>query len=246
MFDILITIAEKDFNKLRFCVNPIDLYVLRFNKIHVVSDIEIPEKYKPERAINYHLDRDVLPIDFELFDNKRKGWYKQQFIKLFQTITDHNYLVIDGDTVLMRPLQVNPNYPCFYHGKNQFHKPYFELMTRLFGVTQANPYSFINEIMLFKRGYVLEMLEKLHLSVFGFIDKVILDVNESREWSGFSEYELYGHWMSLNHPGAYIHRILRTGSKAKKEIWSDEAVEKFIQDSHNMGLDKISLHSWIN
>ena len=41
-FDVLITVAEKDFNKLKYCIHSILANLVGVEQIYIVSNVEIP------------------------------------------------------------------------------------------------------------------------------------------------------------------------------------------------------------
>jgi len=248
MYDILITIAEKDFVKLRFLYDSILINIFDFSKIHIISNVEIPMKYRVPTA-EYHLDEDVIDFDFNRFTGnilKRQGWYKQQFIKLFQEVTQDNYLVIDSDVVFLRPLSIcDAKGSSFFFGKDQYNSPYFELMTKVLKINKAHPHSFINEIMFFQRSIIKSLLKYVGVSKQGFFDLLVPALNEANEISGFSEYEMYGNYVKEHFPDAYAYVYLRTESIAKKREWTKDEVITYINKYKNSDVSILKLHTWI-
>jgi hypothetical protein len=164
MYDILITVAKKDINKLKFLYESIGQNLTGFDLINVVSDEQIPREQRIN-GISYWLDKEAVDFDFSLFKGNialRKGWYVQQFVKLFQWITENDYLVIDSDVYLNKKISIFENgKPCFLLGKDQYHQPYFDFNNQMLGFSREYPYSFINEIMYFKRDLIFEMLNEI-------------------------------------------------------------------------------------
>lgn len=246
MYDILITVAEKDYNKLPFVINSIQNNIQGFHNIHVVSPTIIPLN-KPD-GIKYHLDSEVVKFDFSKFKGNialRKGWYIQQFIKLFQRWTMNDYLVVDSDVILNKPLDIIQNgKPCFFLGEDQNHQPYFDFTKKVFGYGREYPYSFINEIMYFKRDLIQEMVSPW--SFEGFFEVAVNALNEiNHPTSSFSEYETYGNFIMKKHPEMYQIVKLKTKSVAVKRQWTNEEIKEQIQVFKKSNYDKISLHSWM-
>jgi len=244
MFDVLITIAEKDFNKLRFVVKSIALNVEGFNKIYIVSDKTIPKEFKVDGVL-YFTD-DIIDFNFSKINIvNRIGWYKQQFIKLFQDITLDNYLVIDSDAYINSPLTVDVEKPSFWFGEDQCHKPYFNLMKNIFELDKCYPYSFINEMMFFKRDIIVDMVSRTGLTKDGVFDLCVKEINRMNNQSGFSEYELYGNYVTKYYPGLYDYVYLKVKKIAKQRLWTDEEMAKAIESNKYSRVNIISMHSWI-
>ncbi len=239
MFDVLITVAEKDFNKLKYCIESIKRNVCGFDKIHVVSPTPAP--WFPE--IVYHLDNEVINIDLSgLKGNnaKRVGWYKQQFIKLFQKVTSNDYLVVDADCYFNRPVRVvEDGKPIFLLGKNQEHCPYFKTMQKLFGVGRVFPHSFINEVMYFKRDIVEFLFEVVT------VEEMVAVLNEVNDASGFSEYETYGNLVMHYDPKLYDFKVVKTADIAHHRVWDEKEVKHTICIYAGTNYDIIKMHSWL-
>lgn len=246
MFDILIVTAPKDYDKLPFVLDSIDRNVTGFKDIYIISPTIIPHKY-PD--IIYHLDKDVIDFDFSGLTGRnkgREGWYKQQFIKLFQNVTSDDYLVVDSDVYFNRPINIIENdKPSFLLGQNQYHEAYFKTMVKVFGFGKCYEHSFINEVMYFKRNIINGLIdrfsnngENLYQSFKYFIDCI----NEIDDPSGFSEFETYGNFVTKNFPEAYNYKHLKTHSEGKHKIWT---VEEYINKYKDQDFDLLKMHTWL-
>lgn len=247
MFDILITISKKDFNKLRFVVHSIKKNINGFSQIYVISNEPIPVYLMVEDVL-YFTDGKVTDFDYSRFTGvikQREGWYRQQFIKLFQEVTFDNYLVIDSDVYLNRTIDVNPDNPPFLFGKDQYHEPYFRFMKKVFNLDKCYPHSFINEIMFFKRGMTKYILSTIGVDKYKFFDICVEELNAMNDASGFSEYELYGNFVTKHWPELYQYRYLKTRAFAKHRMWEDEEMMNLINMSRKSNYDIITMHSWM-
>jgi len=243
MFDILITIGSKDFNKLRFMINSIVSNIDGFNKIYVVSNDPIPDDLKPDGII--YLSDSIIDYDFNKIKvSGRVGWYRQQFIKLFQEVTLNDYLVIDSDVYLNGPLKINLDNPTFWLGENQNHKPYFEFMEYVFGLEKCYPHSFINEIMLFKKNIIRKMVSDTGLTRDGLFDLCVKEINKRNIQSGFSEYELYGNYVTKNYPDLYNYVNMKVIKYHKNRSWTDDEIKETISKNKYSRVDLISMHTW--
>lgn len=80
-FDIFITAAPKDYNKLPYVLSSIHQNIKGFDEIIICSPTEIYLDVKQVR------DKDILDINLSKI-NYRSNWIYQQFLKLFQFITE--------------------------------------------------------------------------------------------------------------------------------------------------------------
>jgi len=247
MYDIVIPLAEKDFNKFRFAYDSIVKYLSRFKDIYCISPVEFPKHLKISGVL-YYLDEDVIDFDFSIFKGKiadRTGWYKQQFIKLFQTVTGDDYLVSDSDNIYTNPIKLfNGEKPIFLLGQDQEFLSYFILTKRLFGFGREFPYSFINEVMFFKRSIIKELVNSTGLTNEGFFQLIVSELNQTQQNSGFSEYELYGNYVTKYHKDLYDYEYLSFINKNKHRMWTDDEIEREIR-KYSGTCSMIKIHSWI-
>jgi hypothetical protein len=248
MFDILITVAEKDFNKLRFVLSSIERNITGFDEVYCISNVKIPKNAK-ECWVNYVLDSEVLDFNFQRMTGTikaRQGWYKQQYIKLFQNVTSDEYLVVDADVYFNKKIEIIENgKPTFLFGTDQFHPPYFHFMKNMFDLERVYPFSFINELMYFKRGMIQHILSSIKVNKYGFFELSVNELNKENNASGFSEYELYGNYVTKYFPTLYNYKYIKTYSTAKKEVWSDQDIRKHIAQFKYSDIDILKIHSWL-
>ena len=244
-YDILIPVAAKDYNKLRFVCESIVKNIQGYNKIYIISPTAISDFDMYLDAV-YLNDRDVIDFDFTRINMPgRRGWYRQQFIKLFQQVTLDNYLVVDSDIWIDSKLEVDPSNPVFYLGKDQCHDPYFRLTADLFGLVKRFDHSFISEIMLFNRRLICTFLSSHNIDEYQFFDLVADKINEMNDNSGFSEYEFYGTYIFTKHRDRYGFKKLNVKHTAKKSVWSVKEMEDHIRKYSGNGYDILTMHSWI-
>ena len=244
--DVLITTAPKDFNKLPFVVESIVRSHAKLGlRFFFVSPCAIPDEYMFIDG-QYLLDREVVDFDFSLINMKhRRGWYRQQFIKLFQKVTSDQYTVFDSDIWVGKQLIDNERFPTFFIGKDQFHQPYFDLMGEVVNVGREFHHSFISEIMMFDRLLIQDMLTRIHVDEQGFFDECVKFINKAGDPSGFSEYELYGNYVFKYHPAKYQFKNIRVSGKALPRDWTTEEIQKYIKQKKNQGYDLLTMHSWL-
>lgn len=153
---------------------------------------------------------------------QRAGWYFQQFLKLgiaLRPELSSDYLVWDADCVLLRPLQfVSPSGKVIITKSNEFHKPYFETLSKLLQIEREVDFSFISEHLVFNKELVLKMLSQIENKPGQPWWLTILDLIQDNNLaeSGFSEYETYGNFVFAINPEAFEFReidVCREGTE---------------------------------
>lgn len=235
-YDVLIVVAQKDYNKLNFLFKSIKNLIPQPDNICVVSPTEITNK---EENCLYYLDNEVLKIDRGNLKH-RPNWVSQQFIKLLQNITPNdNYLVIDSDIFLNKEINVfNNDKPNFFITINQYHQQYFNFLN-YFNVHKIYEQSFISEIMMFNKTKIREYLSSINYNTETFLEKSIEIINEN---CYISEFEFYGNMILSNFPNLYNFTNINTQVFGKHSEWSEDEINSLISSNNN--LDIISYHTW--
>lgn len=187
----------------------------RYEVIVPDGDIELfrrlsPREYfvLPETLFVSNLKQEVynrLPAR----NKDRCGWYLQQFIKL-RAIENlgigRTALIWDADTVPLRPLSFidasvasEATVLNYYFAKKR-HKPYFEAIKRITGLSYEGDHSFIAQCIPVKGEWAESLFD--HISKVNekpWVESLLenIDFNEA---SGFSEYETLGTFFSTKFP----------------------------------------------
>lgn len=240
-YDIVIASAPKDYNKLPFVIRSIkDNMLDTFDNIYVITPTPIDFRLP---GILQFRDEEVLEIDRSLFPH-RPNWVFQQFLKLFQNVTQNErYLVVDADMLFNKPLNVfRSGKPIFYLGIDQMHKPYFDFMRRMFGLERGYSHSFINEFMLFDKNIVGSLLKSFNGSVTSFFEASIKIMTQN---CYISEFELYGNFVHQKYPELYSIQKLNSKRFGKvKGAWSDAEIEKTIEEMKQHNAEVFTIHTW--
>ncbi len=229
-FDTLIVITEKDFKRVQ-SQYPRLLKNMPGKKVIFVGAEGVGEAVKEaglsDRAA-FLDENSILPFDEvhsvmtehmaprlcgQEMPRGVTGWYYQQFLKLNYAYMceDEYYMTWDGDTIPCAPFDMfseETGLPCL-DMKRELHEEYFITMPKLLpGVRKVMERSFISEHMLFRVDIVKEMLEAVEANdaIPGqrFWEKIIRAIEPERiTKSAFSEFETYGSFVALNHPGDY-------------------------------------------
>ena len=204
---VVIPLAEKDLDVAersiasvrRFLRHPIDRIVAPSQSSRAI------EQFCRRYDVEYIDEQTVLSANALNF-NYRKGWIRQQLLKLTACsyLDGENFLVIDADTVFARELS-------FFEGSKQILwtaddlvEDYHPFTQEMIGVVRRHPYSFVTHCMLFQRPLLLELQriieERFNMN---WVDAILKSIRTGTS-AGMSEYELYAHFILKYHPDAFV------------------------------------------
>ena len=215
IFDIVIPFGPNDKNKLDIMLEYTKKNIIGYRNIYIVS---YDKNVKITDCIT--VDENIFPftkniISEYLGKNDRNGWYLQQLIKLYsgfviQDILD-NYLVIDCDTIFLKPIIFFDNNIPIYNYGYEFHNPYFEHMKKLHpSLVKYDRKSGICHHMIFQKNIISELfnlVEDYHKKLFYIVMLENIDKKEILG-SGCSEYEIYFNYLQFNHKNKFYIREL--------------------------------------
>lgn len=218
MMDIVIPIGPNDRKELldkmieqtqKNVIGYRNIYLVAYDpKIEYKGCITIPEN-------NFPFNKETIASVIGHTD--RLGWYLQQLIKLHAGFMIpgilNTYLVIDVDTVFMKPTRfMNEDGKPLYNTGDEYHPPYFDHMHNMHSslkkVTQP---SGICHHMVFQRNILEELFRLVENANSGepfyrvFLKKI--DPNHYKG-AGASEYEIYFNYLHIYHPGEFVIRPL--------------------------------------
>lgn len=219
--DVLIPAIEKDLGTLPHVIDAVRKFVN-----HPIRDVIIvaPRKQRILDLCSYKgcrfVDEDtVLPITkkdihYQSKTWDRSGWLYQQLLKLSgDTIcTSKYYLVIDADTMLIRPHVFKVGSKTVFYCRNWSQNEYFKTYTKLMGRNRSARLSFVTHYMLFERSKVKQLkqaIESRHNR--SWYSAIIRSMNKSKQFA-FSEFETYGNFLYASAPGKMILRPARNKS----------------------------------
>jgi hypothetical protein len=248
MFDIFIAVCEKDYNKLPYVIKSIKEYIDFNGDIHICSPFSIKNK---QENIIYHLDEDVLPVDRFLW-KYRPSWMYMQCLRLFQEVTNTNFLCIDADTFINRKLNFfEDNKLILYTGISQYFSPFFNFQKKMINIEQVYPQTFITDFCMFNRNIINEILEKNNYKdKFEFIKKSQeITTNECM----MCDQDLYKSYYFINYKNNYIIKPLKMKKHIGKyqnrltdQIYTNAEIENEININKDKDYDTFALHSWCN
>ena len=223
--DVFITFHKKDAPALPLCVQSIERYLVpRPHRITLLSDdvsSDLLTKYDlnhiHESSVFEKFSFEEMPY-MECRGRDRTGWYFQQFLKweARRHSTTENYVVVDADTVFIKPAKLFHRDKYIFHRGDQYHLPYFKTYEKLFGYLPEKQRSFIANYMIFNTkiiGEIIAGIEKTDTTRKWY--EIVLDTIDTNEPSSFSEFETYGYYMSKHYPDRFcskncLNKIVQT------------------------------------
>ncbi|MBP1995302.1 DUF6492 family protein [Paenibacillus eucommiae] len=211
--DVLIPAIEKDLGTLPFVIDAV-----KKNVMHPIGDILIvsPRSEKiielcKRKGCKFVDENTVLPITKKHIHYRskkwdRSGWLFQQLLKMSgdSLCRSNYYLVIDADTVLIRPHIFRTNEKTLFYCRNWSQPEYFKTYKKLLGKKAKSSSSFVTHYMLFERSKLVKLKKaieaKHHKSWYSAILK---SINKSKQFT-FSEFETYGNFFYSKYPGGLI------------------------------------------
>ena len=144
----------------------------------------------------------VLPvtkqdIDYVVDGLDRSGWLFQQFLKWSGDGLGErsHYLVVDADTVFIRPQVFERDGRVFLNCSDEYHRPYFDVYKRLLHESVTFPLSFTSHQMLYDREWLGQLKETIESKNRCAWYQAILKAVDRNQVSAHSEYETYGQYV---------------------------------------------------
>jgi hypothetical protein len=270
-YEVVIPAAAKDYVKLPFLIESLGYLNPKPQCVRIICPLSqqpprlpYPMKDKDNGvfnrfSVNVHDELNILPglSPHAAVNFRRPPWIYQQFIKLFQDITDtRHYLVIDADLVINHHLDLlTGDKPKFFLGIDQNHEPYFRYSQDLFGFGREYNHSFISEIMMFDKYIINALLHFYHVEAtetagFNRDESIrhLYDTTCARacdEWMP-ADYELYGNFVEKFYPNQYTKTKLHTNIRGKlQEDWSYDEMQAYVDEMKDKDYDVFTAHTWL-
>lgn len=228
---VVIPLAEKDIGIAGACVaaarrhlrHPIARIVVPGQPSARIADFCRKEglEYRDERSV---LDRRVLDFEWRAAGQNRRGWIRQQFLKLTvaEWLEGERFLVLDADTLLARDLAFMEGERQILWRADDLVEDYYAFTEAVIGPVTRRNYSCVSHCMLLQRG-VLDAL-KVHIESRAGTDWIVAMLNaiQTGTLAGMSEYELYAHFLMRERPDAFR---LRYWYNRKADLDGPRAIE---------------------
>jgi FkbM family methyltransferase len=206
--DVLIVAAPKDYPTLPLVIQSLREHVKHpIEQIIIIAPDSTEVRSIAETSGCTFLDESrQLPLSrtdiiYSSHGIDRSGWLFQQLLKLAgdQICTNEYFLVIDADTVLVRPHVFVKDEKTLLLYSDEYHNPYFSTYKKLLGTEPTSCVSFISHYMLFHKP----KLKALKLAIEQYTGmtwyQAIVENTDRTDPSGFSEYETYGNFISIQY-----------------------------------------------
>jgi Family of unknown function (DUF6492) len=230
VFDVIMPVSSKHndivclaINSLIQYVKPRHIYVITFkNNFNFFEKLQ--ENYSIITLDENYLIPTVSLQSIEEFieskgqDRRRAGWYLQQFLKMsacfLPDISDY-YLIWDADTIMLNPMRfLNDRNQVLIKPSSEYHRPYFDTYCKIIGKPRSVNFSFISEHFFINKYYMIELIAAIeeHATMEqSWVWKIMTAIDTNQlSGSGFSEYETYGNFVDMVHPGTFALRPLKT------------------------------------
>lgn len=141
----------------------------------------------------------------------RINWYLQQFVKLaaLSRSDASTILILDSDTILTQPINFFREDGSQLFLPSSIHRPYRDVLRRIFPSMPLQPHGFVSECMLTQKFWTRPMFAELATPDRPWHETLMANIN-FREKSGFSEYELLGHYYCMyNNTDAQWNYVVR-------------------------------------
>ncbi|ANE46232.1 hypothetical protein SY83_08060 [Paenibacillus swuensis] len=236
--DVFIPAIEKDLGTLPYVIDSLRKYVRHpLGTIYIVS----PESSKIRRmcarkSCNFVHEGTVLPISKKDIHYRsarwdRSGWLLQQLLKLSgdRVCTASHYLVIDADTILIRPHTFKSDGKTVFYYRKWSQPEYFRTHRKLMGTSAKAPHSFVAHYMLFERAKVAALKKRIEARHGMPWYRAILRSIDRTQQFGFSEFETYGNVFHAQDPGGIrfrkclnlsLHRSVASLTASQKKAYA--------------------------
>jgi hypothetical protein len=216
LFDIVIPIGPNDINIYKKQIEYTKKNIIGYRNIFLII---FDARIKVDGCIT--ISETLFPFsktDVEKYHGPtmRCGWYLQQLFKLYSGIVIPDildkYLVIDSDTLFLKPTTFIENNKMLFNISTEYHEPYFVHMYLLHKslLKQIDYASGICHHMIFQTDCIkqlFELIENEHNDKFCNVFLKLIQPCDY-EHSGSSEYEIYFNYMIKYHRDKIDIRIL--------------------------------------
>ena len=244
-FNVIIPVAEADLQQLIVGLDyifenlqPRKIIIIANNNLKdflpLSSRVEFLDEDNVFEKLTLHNIEQIL--EYLVGNQKRSGWYFQQFLKMAYAYIceDAYYLIWDADTVPLNKIEFRNDGKYYFTMKTEYHKPYFDTLEKLFSgeVKKHNQMSFISEQMIIDKKIMIEVIEKIkhNKNIKGklFFEKILyykdtngaLAFNRSRVNKDTGFVNSFGNIRGMNY---YLGRevIIEEINTANKTFYSD-------------------------
>lgn len=258
---VLLIVAQKDFGKLKFCINQ-----LVKHSLNPISEIEIVVPQTDLTSCMKTLEQINSKIPIKLFNEdelisadlreimKRElrhkyGWAIQQLLTLNMVIRSNSYgvLAVNADTFILRDqVWLNENFVQLLFQSAEYHEPYYQIIKKIFPQLNLVPFSHVTHHMLFQPELLRDFFVKNgYMDLENLMIRVLASFDKSQESPFCIEFEPYAQALHNFYPNRFE---LRRFSNSSFSIKNDHlGITEMIKELDNKNLyNSINYHSWNN
>jgi hypothetical protein len=211
--DVLIPAIEKDLKTLPYVIDAVNKQVKHpIGRIYIVAPKRkrIRDLCKMKNC-TFVDETSLLPItkkDIHYRSKKwdRSGWLYQQLLKMSgdTLCSSENFLVIDADTVLIRPHVFKEGARTVFYCRNWSQPEYFKTYKKLMGRKRASSTSFVTHYMLFNKSKLSKLKRTIRTkNDTSWYSAILKKIDKSKQFA-FSEFETYGNFLYADNPKGVI------------------------------------------
>lgn len=197
IIDIVCPCIKEHIPRLSVCSESWKKHILNpISQIFIIGPKDI-EKDVTDMGFEYIEENKYLDItdkNLKSVRKDRRGWLKQQLIKLNGNPGEcQNYLCIDSDVFLIRqtPFINNFGHPIFYMN-NTYWKLAIETAEKLLDKPHKEELSYVTDKMIFNVNVIQELKNNLEKINGKNWKQTIIESYDNQSIISFSEFELYG------------------------------------------------------
>lgn len=203
--DLIIVSHRKDFHKLEAVIKTVVAHsVNKIERIYIIGSSKKPYKTSSV-AYEYIYEQEMLSR--KIFEElkiscPRPGWIIQQLLKLKGDILSNKYLVIDADTILIRP-------HVFYLEESTVLRIAYESAEiyrdteQMLGLNNVwNHVSFVAHMMPFEGSVVKELRDYVKKKTGKEFEASMIEIARGSGWF-LSEYNLYARFLISHKPNSF-------------------------------------------
>lgn len=248
--DLVIPVIDKDAGTLPYVIDSAREYIHHpLGELYLVCppDSRLIKRIAGEKKATLIDERalvDIAPgdIQYRYQGKNRANWIFQQFLKWSggKFCKSKKYLVMDSDTVFLRPQPFQIDKRMVFDVCDEYHRPYFMAFERLFGFSSRSEVSFTSHHSLIDIGIMDELMEFLEARHGKPWYRAIADNIDQSEMSCVSDYDNYALYVLARHPEQMAVRYWANKSVSRNELGNLEALRRNYRGKYNT----LSFHSW--
>ncbi|MFA6158118.1 MAG: DUF6492 family protein [Candidatus Paceibacterota bacterium] len=248
--DLVIPTISKDVALLEEMIAGAKKNILhRIRRVFIVSrDDNVLPAFCEKHGYSFVEERSVMGYGKERTAYKvngvdRSGWMFQQILKLSSEsfVGTKNYLIIDSDTVLIKPHSFIENGKFIFAQNEEWHEPYFRTFKKLFGYEAPTSLSYTSHMMIFNTDKLRMMKAELERRNGSSWDAVYMSTASESEMSCISDYDTYANWVLHNFPDEVGNRAFYNKGLSRDRFSSLEQ----LTSKYGRRYNSLSFHSYI-